>query len=147
MVAVSLKKPPYALDPVAQENLDRVIDMAGKAGLYAVIAFRSGPGRNENAISNRDGTLLETIWTNQEAHTAWVAMVRYAAERYGSNPNVVGLSVMVEPNSYAHHGFIDPGEFYLLYSGQLEDVNVLHADSIAAIRQVSADLPVLLEPE
>ena len=49
--------PPYALDGDAQANLDRVVGMASAAGLYAVIAFRSGPGRNENAISNRDGTL------------------------------------------------------------------------------------------
>src|SRR5689334_19383626 len=47
--------PPYALDPVAEANLDRVVNMASQAGLYAVIAFRSGPGRNENAISNREG--------------------------------------------------------------------------------------------
>jgi aryl-phospho-beta-D-glucosidase BglC (GH1 family) len=139
--------PPYALDGDAQANLDRVVGMASSAGLYAVIAFRSGPGRNENAISNRDGTLRETIWTDQAAHAAWVAMVRHAADRYGGNPAVVGLSVMVEPNAYARHGYIDPGEFYPTYGGTLEDVNRLHADAVAAIREVNADLPVLLEPE
>jgi aryl-phospho-beta-D-glucosidase BglC (GH1 family) len=141
--------PPYALDGEAQANLDRVVGMAGAAGLYAVIAFRSGPGRNENAISNREGTLRETIWTDQAAHDAWVAMLRHAAERYGANPTVVGLSVMVEPNRYAHYDFIDPIPFYVDKNlrGTLEDVNVLHADAIAAIRQVSPDVPVLLEPE
>jgi aryl-phospho-beta-D-glucosidase BglC (GH1 family) len=139
--------PPYALDGNAQANLDRVIGMASAAGLYAVIAFRSGPGRNENAISNRDGTLRETIWTDEAAHAAWVAMLRHAADRYGANPTVVGLSVMVEPNAYARHGYIDPGEFYPTYGGTLEDVNRLHADAIAAIREVNTEVPVLLEPE
>ncbi len=139
--------PPYALDLDAQANLDRIIGMAGAANLYAVIAFRSGPGRNENAISNRDGTVLETIWTTQAAHDAWVAMLRHTAERYGSNPTVIGYSIMVEPNNYARHGFIDPPEFYLLYSGGLEDVNVLHAQATAAIREVDTETPILLEPE
>jgi hypothetical protein len=74
-------------------------------------------------------------------------MVRHAAERYGSNPTVVGISVMVEPNSYARHGFLDPGDFYIVYQGSIEDVRVLHADAIGAIREASADVPVLLEPE
>jgi hypothetical protein len=139
--------PPYALDPAAEANLDRVIGMAAAANLYAVIAFRSGPGRNENAISNRDGTLLETIWTDTAARDAWVAMLKHTAERYGSNPTVVGYSIMVEPNSYARHGFIDPPEFYLLYGGTIEDVNGLYALATAAIREVDAETPVLLEPE
>ncbi|HEV7730744.1 MAG TPA: cellulase family glycosylhydrolase [Candidatus Binatia bacterium] len=139
--------PPYALDPAAEANLDRIISMASAANLYAVIAFRSGPGRNENAISNRDATVLDAIWTDQAAHDAWVAMLRHTAERYGSNPTVIGYSIMVEPNNYARHGFIDPPEFYLLYSGTIEDVNVLHAQAAAAIREVDTETPILLEPE
>ena len=139
--------PPYALDPDAEANLDRVVGMARGAGMYAVIAFRSGPGRNENAISNRDGTVRETIWSNQGAHEAWVAMLRHAAERYGPDPTVIGFSVMVEPNAYARFGFPDPQFFYLDHSGTLEDVNRLHADAVAAIREVDPETPVLLEPD
>jgi hypothetical protein len=139
--------PPYALDPAAEANLDNVIQMAAAANLYAVIAFRSGPGRNENAISNRDGTLHETIWTDPAARDAWVAMLKHTAERYGSNPTVVGYSIMVEPNSYARHGFIDPSEFYLLYANTTEDVNVLYGLAVAAIREVDTETPILLEPE
>ena len=138
---------PYALDATAEANLDRVVGMAATAGLHVGIAFRSGPGRNENAISNREGVVRETIWTDQGAHDAWVAMLRHAAERYGGNPAVVGLSVMVEPNAYARRGFIDPDAFHPAYGGTLEDVNVLHADAVAAIRQVDAEVPVLLEPD
>jgi aryl-phospho-beta-D-glucosidase BglC (GH1 family) len=139
--------PPYALDPAAEANLDRIVAMASAADLYAVIAFRSGPGRNENAISNRDGTVRETIWTDQAAHDAWVAMLRHAAERYGPDPTVIGFSPMVEPNDYARRGFIDPPVFYAQYAGTLEDVNRLHADVVAAVRQVDAETPILLEPD
>lgn len=139
--------PPYALDPAAEANLDNVVAMAGAANLYAVIAFRSGPGRNENAISNREATVLETIWTDTAARDAWVAMLRHTAERYGSNPTVIGYSIMVEPNDYARRGFIDPVPFYAQYGNTLEDVNGLYALTVAAIREVDTETPILLEPE
>lgn len=141
------EQPPYVLDPAAEANLDHVIDMVGQAGLYAVIAFRSGPGRNENAISNRDVTPLDVIWTSQAAHDAWVAMLRHTAERYGGNPVVVGYSIVVEPNAYALYNFVDPLDFYLDAGGTIADVNRLYADATAAIRQVDTETPILLEPE
>ena len=139
--------PPYALDSAAEANLDRIVAMAGAANLYAVIALRSGPGRNENAISNRDGPVLETIWTDAAARDAWVDMLRHTAERYGPNPTVIGYSIMVEPNDYARRGFIDPGPFYAQFAGTLEDVNVLYAMATTAIRAVDPETPILLEPE
>ena len=42
--------PPYALDTAAQSNLDTVLNMARNAGLFAGIAFRTGPGRNDLSI-------------------------------------------------------------------------------------------------
>ena len=121
--------------------------MAGAANLHAVIALRSGPGRNENAISNRDGPVLETIWTYAAARDAWVDMLRHTAERYGPNPTVIGYSIMVEPNDYARRGFIDRGPFYAQFAGTLEDVNVLDAMATTAIRAVDPETPILLEPE
>lgn len=138
---------PYALDQAAEENLDRVVSMARASGLYAVIAFRSGPGRNENAISNRDAPVREIIWKDQAAHDAWVAMLRHTAERYGPDPTVIGYSIMVEPNAYARFGYIDPPAFYADHTGKLEDVNRLHADAVKAIREVDTETPILLEPE
>ncbi|MCW5891174.1 MAG: cellulase family glycosylhydrolase [bacterium] len=139
--------PPYALDAAAQANLDRVVAMAGAANLYAVIAFRSGPGRNENAISNREAGVKESIWTDPAAQAAWVDMLRHTAERYGANPTVIGYSIMVEPNAYARRGYVDPPQFYAQYGNTLEDVNGLYTAAIAAIRQVDPETPILLEPE
>lgn len=138
---------PYSLDSVAEANLDLSIQRAMAAGLYAVIAFRSGPGRNENAISNRDALLVEEIWTNAAARNAWVNMLKRTASRYNGNPAVVGYSIMVEPNSYAHHNYPSPEDFYAQYAGTLEDVNGLFALATAAIREVDSTTPILLEPE
>ncbi len=139
--------PPYALDTAALANLDAVVDMALRSGLYIGIAFRSGPGRNENAISNRDAATNDAIWTNQAAQDAWAAMLGFVAARFRGMPRVVGLSVMVEPNAYALHGFPDPADFYATYGGTIQDVNRLYASATAAIRAVDLDIPILLEPE
>jgi aryl-phospho-beta-D-glucosidase BglC (GH1 family) len=139
---------PYAIDQAAVENLDDIIDMAAAAGLYASIGFRSGPGRNDlSIIDATDPRAKHALWTSQAAQDAWVGMVKFAAERYRNDPTVVGLSVIVEPTAYSQHGFIGPEEFYAQFGGTLEDVNVLYARATAAIREVDANTPILLEPE
>ena len=138
---------PYSLDSVAEAMLDLTIQRAMAAGLYVVIAFRSGPGRNENAITNREAELNEQIWTSAAARSAWTAMLKHTAERYRDNPAVVGYSIMVEPNAYARQGYPDPADFYARYAGTLQDVNGLFALATAAIREVDTSTPILLEPE
>ncbi len=39
--------PPYQLDLQVQAHLDRLLDMIQKADLFAVITFRTGPGRSD----------------------------------------------------------------------------------------------------
>jgi len=137
---------PYDLDLGAQANLDSVIQMSAKAGLYAVIAYRTGPGRNETAIL-RDGTVLESIWTSEVEQTAWAAMMRYTAQRYRDNPTIVGYDPMVEPNDYMRRGSPDPAAFYRQYGGTLEDFNVLALRVTKAMREVDQATPILLEPD
>jgi aryl-phospho-beta-D-glucosidase BglC (GH1 family) len=142
------EQPPFGVDQAAVENLDRVLGMARSAGLYAGIAFRSGPGRNDlSIVDSTSPQANHNIWTSRAAQDAWVQMVRFAAERYRNDPIVVGLSVMVEPTAYSQHGFIDPEAFYQQYGGTIEDVNGLYARATAAIRSVDAATPILLEPE
>jgi hypothetical protein len=140
--------PPFGVDQAAVDNLDAVIGMARTAGLYAGVAFRSGPGRNDLAIVDpTNPNAKHTIWTSQAAQDAWVQMVKFAAERYRNDPIVVGLSVMVEPNAYSQHGFIGPDDFYQQYGNTIEDVNGLFGRATTAIRSVDAATPILLEPE
>jgi hypothetical protein len=38
---------PYTVDLDIQNNLDQLLEMVAQANLYAVIAFRTGPGRKD----------------------------------------------------------------------------------------------------
>jgi hypothetical protein len=153
------EEPPYALDPDMQANLDSLLDMAARADLFAVISFRTGPGRSEftfmwDEVGDwfDESYLDDSMWQDQAAQDAWVAMWRYTAERYRDNPNVAGYDLMVEPNSNevgsdALHDRLDawdPEAFYARYGGTLYDWNQLYPRIIAAIREVDPEMPILV---
>jgi hypothetical protein len=150
---------PYALDPRIRDNLDHLLDTIAQADLFAVISFRTGPGRSEFTFFwDEVGTwfdesyLNDSMWQDQAAQDAWVDMWRYTAERYRDNPIVVGYDLMVEPNSneVGSHALNDrldiwdPEEFYSRYRGTLYDWNQLYPRITAAIRQVDPDTPILI---
>ncbi len=159
------EEPPYQLDPAVQENLDRLLEMVAQADLFAVISFRTGPGRSEFTFFWGEDTQSDPeegwfdpgyynnrVWGDPAAQDAWVEMWRYAARRYRDNPIVVGYDLMVEPNSNAVGSFPlgepldiwDPEEFYARYGGTLYDWNELYPRIVAAIREVDPETPILI---
>ncbi len=142
---------PYGPDPEVRANLDRLLEMAGRAGLFAVISFRTGPGRAEFSICclGEDwydpSYLNDRVWTDRAAQDAWVAMWRATAQRYAGNPVVAAYDLMVEPNS---NGVLfdewDPALFYARHGGTLADWNQLYPRIIAAIREVDPVTPILV---
>ena len=144
-------EPPYVLDEQAQANLDRLLAMAANADLFAVITFRTGPGRSEFAIiAGPDSDWLpeeyyiNTVWEDPEAQDAWIEMWRTTAERYRDNPVVVGYDLMCEPNANALFDLWEPSEFYAGYGGTTYDWNELHPRIVAAIREVDPLTPILV---
>ena len=127
--------------------------------MFAVISARTGPGRSDFTFY-WDGAgdwfdesyLNDSMWQDQAAQDAWVAMWAYTAQRYQDNPIVVGYDLMVEPNSnevgshalYDALDIWDPDEFYSAYGGTLYDWNQLYPDITTAIRQVDTDTPILI---
>jgi len=149
--------PPYTLDQDIQDNLDNLLDMIAQADMFAVISFRTGPGRSEfwafwgedNATDPENGWFdpsyyNNTVWTDEAAQDAWVEMWRYTAGRYRDNPIVVGYDLMVEPNANAILDVWEPEEFYRVYANTLYDWNQLYPRITAAIRQADAETPILI---
>jgi hypothetical protein len=140
---------PYVLDPEVERLVDEFLALARGAGLHVAIAFRSGPGRNEQALArNTDagsyGPVLESIWSDQRAQDGWMAMLTHAAQRYGSDPTVIGISPMMEPNATSRYPTLTPAQFFSAVHGTTQDVNVFQARARTAIRAVS-DVPILVE--
>ena len=148
------ENPPYVLDQAIQDNLDHLLTMIARAGMFAVISFRTGPGRSEFSVCCYEDAgdwydesyLNDAVWQDQAAQDGWVAMWRYTAQRYRNNPIVVGYDLMVEPNAneVLTGEWMDPEEFYEQYGGTLADWNQLYPRITAAIRQVDTQTPILI---
>ena len=144
--------PPFQLDPTMQYSLDGLLAMIRRADMFAVISFRTGPGRSEFTFHLEDvGTwfdqsyLNDAVWQDAAAQDGWVAMWRHTAERYRDNPIVVGYDLMVETN--ANEAYLDiwePDEFYPVYADTLYDWNQLYPRITAAIRAVDSSTPILV---
>jgi hypothetical protein len=142
-------EPPYEVDAQAVAHLDHLLEMAAQADLFAVITFRSGPGRGEFDIFGSadwlpDGYLLNKVWDDSQARAAWAEMWGFAAERYRDNPVVVGYDLMCEPNANAGLDLWDPEEFYMKYQGTGYDWNTWYPDLVKAIREVDQETPILV---
>lgn len=142
-------EPPYEVDEQAVASLDGLLEMAVQAGLFAVISFRTGPGRSEFAIIGGgdwlpEGYIIETVWSDEAARRAWAEMWRFTAEHYRDNPIVVGYDLMCEPNSNASLDIWDPATFYADYAGSGYDWNAWYPEIVSAIREVDADTPILV---
>jgi hypothetical protein len=140
------------MDEGVQANLDAMIEMAAEADLFAVITFRTGPGRSDFTFY-RDGAgdwfdsdlLIESVWTDKKAQDGWAEMWRHTAERYRDHPAVVGYDLMCEPNSNdVALGFYEPEEFYPQYAGSTYDWNQFYPRIVAGIREVDRDTPILV---
>jgi len=146
------ERTPYELDQEVQDNLDRLLEMIGKAGMYAVITFRTGPGRSDFTFYREDAgdwfdedLLIEWVWDDDAAQEGWAKMWRYTAERYRNHPVVVGYDLMCEPNGAgALLDIYEPEEFYPQYAGTTYDWNAFYPKLVAAIREVDAETPILV---
>ena len=145
--------PPYAPDNDIQANLDRLLDMIARADMFAVISFRTGPGRAEFSVCcfeeagdwYDESYLNDAVWQDQATQDAWAEMWRYTAERYRANPIVAGYDLMVEPNVNEVWLQIDePDTFYPAHAGTLYDWNQLFPRLTTAIRRVDPDTPILV---
>lgn len=144
------ENPPYGLDPAVQANLDSLVEMTARAGLFVVISFRTGPGRSEFSIFEGQGWFPQSlvnnhVWNDATAQQAWSGMWSAAAARYRDRAHIVGYDLMVEPNGPSTQFNIwDPAEFYATRAGSLADWNSMVPPIVAAIRAVDADTPILV---
>ena len=146
-----LLHPPNNFDSVTQDNLDTLLEMIGKANMFAVISFRTGPGRSEFTFVREevgsffdDNDLDESVWDDQLKQDAWAAMWLYTANRYKNSSIVVAYDLMVEPNSEVIRSREDPVDFYNEYKDTLSDWNNFFPALINAIRSVDKNTPIMV---
>lgn len=118
-------EPPYALQPDALAKVDRLVEAAEKAGLFAVLTCREGPGRADFDNSYE-------LWKDAEAQAAYIRMWQHIAKHYLGRPSIVGYDLVCEPHpdQEARHS--------------LGDWNAFAKKITQAIRAIDKDTPLLV---
>jgi Cellulase (glycosyl hydrolase family 5) len=133
-------EPPYTVDADAVGLLDDLVNKAEAAGLFVVLAFRTSPGRNENDILNfLPVPVVRSLHKlSHPSQQAFVQMWRFVADRFSDRATVVGYDLLVEPHTNTD-GTEDEDDFR-------KNWRDLCQQTIAAIREVDADTPILIQP-
>lgn len=153
-------KPPYRRDTAMTDILGEQLDAAKAAGLYSVVALRSGPGRSD-FIFHRDARdtwfpgnlIVESIWTHLDQQAAWGEMCVDVAKLVASRTDIAGLNLMVEPEPNVSGknkkgqplGAWQPNQYAADVSRQ-SDWRRISADIARTVREASPDLPILISP-
>lgn len=91
---------PHRLDERALSEFKDLIVLAHRAGLYATVAFRTGPLCEESRFStSRTSAMWNNSSSGRMALGKWIEMWGYAASALKNFPNVVGYELMVEPDA------------------------------------------------
>lgn len=146
------ERAPFAVDHPIVAALDALLARVREAGLHAVLAFRTGPGRSEfSFFASSAGTWFdasyvdESLWTDRAAQDAWVEMTRWASRRWGAR--LVAIEPLVEPNANARVARARaPEAFAAAHGGSLADWNQLAPRLVAAVRAADPHLPVIVSP-
>ncbi len=151
---------PWQRDQQMADVLGRQLDDARAAGLFVVLALRSGPGRSD-FIFHRDAAgswfpealIVDAIWREADAQAAWSEMCADAARLLEGRPEVAGLNIMVEPEP--NFGGLNrqggrlgawTSEEYLAQVSDISDWPRIAGDIARNVRAATADLPILISP-
>jgi hypothetical protein len=151
---------PWGRDAAMADILGRQLDDARAAGLYVVVALRSGPGRSD-FVFHRDSAgdwfpenlIIDSIWRERDAQAAWGEMCADAARMLKGRTEVAGLNIMVEPEPNVgglnrqgqRLGAWSPEE-YVAQVGDISDWKRIAGDIARKVRAADAEVPILISP-
>lgn len=151
---------PWRRDAAMADALGRQLDNARAAGLYVVLALRSGPGRSD-FVFHRDAAgdwfpanlIVDSIWRDRDAQAAWGAMCADAARLVVGRSEIAGLNIMVEPEPNVGGVNREGGrlgawspEDYVVQVGDVSDWKRIAGDVAREVRAVAPALPILISP-
>ena len=90
---------PYATVQSSINSTDAIVNHCRQAGIYYVIAVRSGPGAYDTYLESSGQTGESRIWNtgNTTEQTLYANMLKSIVERYKNDSLFVGINLVVEP--------------------------------------------------
>ncbi len=127
--------------------LIRELDAAERNVVKVVLVMFGLPGARYRQLN--DGKDDGRLWRDERYQEQAVAFWRDLARRLKGHPAIVGYNPLNEPHPDREYGFElgDDGfdAWYRSIKGTVADVNFFNRRIVAAIREVDADTPILLD--
>lgn len=152
--------PAMRRDPAMADILGRQLDDARAAGLFVVLALRSGPGRSDFVFHRESAgdwfpgeLIVDSIWRNKDQQEAWASMCADAARLVRDRSELAGLNIMVEPDPNVgglnrrgqRLGAWTP-DAYVAQVSDVSDWRRIAGDVARKVRAATANLPILISP-
>jgi endoglucanase len=134
-----------ALVPADLQTLRGSLDDAHAAGVGVVLTCFSLPGARWRQLNGGEDDYR--LWNEPNARTEAVAFWTQLAAALQGHPAVVAYNPLNEPHPEREHGVLeaDFGRWQVEIEGTLADVNRFNREIVAAIREVDATTPILLD--
>ena len=141
--------PPYDTLWNNVNGADMLVDLCRQAGVYYVIAMRSGPGAYDTYDESQGTTGESRIWNtgNTTEQQKYAEMLKMIVQRYGNDTLFAGINMVIEPRPKVR---VIPANTSQLYKFFLETIHNIHMDQVynfwvSQIRQVDPLLPIISE--
>jgi hypothetical protein len=135
-------EPPYEAAEDQYDLLEAALDNLSEVGLYAIVSVRNGPGRNAMMPGIADEDVINTLWTDPAAHSAYNDMLTDMVTRFSARPEIIAWEPIVEPalDFYMFDGEEAP------YPQAAAVWNPIAADFIETVRAADPNRPIIIEP-
>jgi len=130
------------------QTLKNTLDQAHQHNIKVVLTLLSLPGSRWKQ-NNHDQDDLR-IWHHEEYQVQAALFWKELANLLKDHPAVVGYNILNEPHPERLFGIgdfreIDFQQWYASVQGSLADLNLFHQKVVAAIREVDANTPIILD--
>jgi hypothetical protein len=141
--------PPYDIQQANINGTDSLVNYCRQAGIYYILAIRSGPGAYDTYLESSGQTGESRIWNtgNTTEQNLYSNMLNMIVNRYGNDTLLAGIDLVVEPRPKVKYIPANTSSLYKLF---LEDVYNIHMDQvyrnfISGIRSVNQQVPIIIE--
>jgi len=140
--------PPYGIVQNNIQKVDQMVEYSRQAGLYYVIAVRSGPGAYDTYEETEGYTGESRVWNsgNITEQQLYAEMLKMMIERYAGDTLFVGINLMVEPRPKVRYIPANNSELYKYF---LENVFHIYMGEVYSfwineIRGVNSEIPLII---
>jgi hypothetical protein len=135
---------PFTYKESGFQQLDRIIDLCEKHGVYVILDLHSVQGFQNTHWHSDNDIRHSFFWHDRTYQDRFVALWEEFARRYHGRSVIAGYNIMNEPCVNAVHGDF-PHTFFANYKPDWERMNQIYRRTVDAIRKIDPTHIIFIE--